>query len=107
ILAQRQQATLEKHVAAAEEELWALTPAPGRGKRQYRDTDTLQAAIAHVLARHEVSGLLAPRWERARRPGPATWAVGGVALIAQPARRARSAMPSLACSGTRRPLRPG
>jgi transposase len=63
-LAQRQQATLEKHVAAAEEELWALTPAPGRGKRQYRETDTLQAAIAHVLERHEVSGLLTPRWER-------------------------------------------
>jgi transposase len=63
-LAQRQQAILEKHVAAAEEELWALTPAPGRGKRQYRDTDTLQAAIADVLARHEVSGLLTPRWER-------------------------------------------
>jgi transposase len=63
-LAQRQQATLEKHGAAAEEELWALTPAPGRGKRQYRDTDTLQAAIAHVLERHEVIGLLTPRWER-------------------------------------------
>jgi transposase len=63
-LAQRQQATLEKHVAAAEEELWALTPAPGRGKRQYRDTDTLQAAIAHVLERHEVIGLLTPMWER-------------------------------------------
>jgi transposase len=63
-LAQRQQATLEKPVAAAEEERWALTPAPGRGKRQYRDTDTLQAAIAHVLERHEVIGLLTPRWER-------------------------------------------
>ena len=63
-LAQRQQATLEKHLAAAEEELRALTPAPGRGKRQCRDADTLQAAIARVLERHEVVGLLTPMWER-------------------------------------------
>jgi transposase len=63
-LAQRPQATLEKRVAAAEEERWALTPAPGRGKRHYRDTDTWQDAIAPVLARHELVGLLRPMWER-------------------------------------------
>src|SRR5262252_6690359 len=63
-LAQRQQATLEKRVAAAEEELRALTPAPGRGKRPIRDADTLQSAIARVLERHDVGGLLTATWER-------------------------------------------
>jgi transposase len=63
-LAQRQQATLEKHLAAAEEELRALTPAPGRGKRQLRDAETLQAAMTRVLERHQVAGLLTATWER-------------------------------------------
>ena len=63
-LAQRHQATLEKRLAAAEEELRALTPAPGRGKRQLRDEDTLQVAIARVLERHDVAGLLTATWER-------------------------------------------
>jgi transposase len=47
-LAQRQQASLEKRLAAAEEELRALTPAPGRGKRPLREVDTLQSAITGV-----------------------------------------------------------
>src|SRR6516162_4598625 len=63
-LAQRQQATLEKRVAAAAEELRALTPPPGRGKRQSRDAAILQAALARVLARHDVAGLLTATWER-------------------------------------------
>jgi transposase len=63
-LAQRQEATLGRQLRAAEAELQALTPAPGRGKRQIREEAALQAAIAHVLARHEVGGLLAVRWER-------------------------------------------
>jgi transposase len=63
-LAQRQQATMEKHLAAAEEELWALTPTPGRGKRQIRDADTWQAAMARVLERHDVTGLLMATWEQ-------------------------------------------
>lgn len=63
-LAQRQPATLEKRWAAAEEELWALTPTPGRGKRPIRDADTLQAAMARVLERHDVVGLLTATWER-------------------------------------------
>jgi transposase len=63
-LAQRHQATLEKRVAAAAEELRALTLAPGRGKRQLRDEATLQGAIARVWERHDVAGLLTARWER-------------------------------------------
>jgi transposase len=63
-LAQRQQTTLEQRLAAAEEALWALTPTPGRGKRQLRDAATVQAALARVLDRHEVAGLLTATWER-------------------------------------------
>lgn len=63
-LAQRQQAMLDKHLAAAEVELWALTPPPGRGKRQIRDAAALEAAIAGVLERHRVTGLLTVAWER-------------------------------------------
>jgi transposase len=63
-LAQRQQTTLDKHLAAAEAELGALTPAPGRGKRQFREPAALGGAIASVLARHGVSELLTVHWER-------------------------------------------
>lgn len=63
-LAKRQQATLDKHLAAAEKELWALTPSPARGKRQIRQEAALKAAIASVMAHHEVAGLLTVRWER-------------------------------------------
>jgi transposase len=63
-LAQRQQATLTKQLAVAEAELWALTPAPSRGKRQIRDEASLQAAIASVRERHGVTGLLTVAWER-------------------------------------------
>lgn len=63
-LAQRQEATLEQHLVAAEAALQALTPALGRGKRQVRDEASLQAAIATVLARYDVAGLLTARWER-------------------------------------------
>jgi transposase len=62
-LAQRQRATLDRHLAAAEAELRALTPAPGRGKRQFREQAALAVAIASVLARHGVSELLTVRWE--------------------------------------------
>jgi transposase len=63
-LAQRQPATLAKRVAAAAEEWRALPPTLGRGKRQLRDADTVQAAMARVLAQHEVAGVLTVPWER-------------------------------------------
>jgi transposase len=63
-LAQRQQATLHRHLVAAEAELGALTPAPGRGKRQFREPAALEAAIASVLGRHDVAELLTVHWER-------------------------------------------
>jgi len=63
-LAQRQQATLTKHLAVAEAEVWALTPAPGRGKRQFREPAALETAIASVLSRHDVAELRTVHWER-------------------------------------------
>ena len=67
-LARHQQATLEKHLVAAEAELRALTPAPGRGKRQIREQAALQGAIASVLGRHHVAGLLTVTWKRHETP---------------------------------------
>ncbi|MBM4431665.1 MAG: DUF4277 domain-containing protein [Chloroflexi bacterium] len=63
-LAKRQLAQLEARLTGAEARLRALTPEPGRGRRQIREEAALQAAIARVLARHEVSGLLTVEWER-------------------------------------------
>lgn len=63
-LAQRQEATLDTHLTAAEAALRALTPAPGRGKRQIRDETTLSTAIASILAHYDVTGLLTAQWER-------------------------------------------
>jgi transposase len=63
-LARRQARSLEQRLAAAEAHLWALTPAVGRGKRQIRDEQALQAAIVQVLRHHDAIGLLEVRWER-------------------------------------------
>lgn len=68
-LAQRQQATLTKHLAGAEAEVWALTPAPGRGQRQFREPAALETAIASVLSRHDVAELLTVHWERQETVG--------------------------------------
>jgi transposase len=67
-LAQRQATTLEQRLAAAEAALRALTPPPGRGKRQIRDEVPLQDAIATVQARHNVADLLTVRWEQHNTP---------------------------------------
>ena len=55
---------LVRRLAEAEAALWALTPASGRGKQQYRDAVPLQAAIEGILVRYKVQGLLAVTWER-------------------------------------------
>ena len=62
--AKRQIKQLEKHLSAARDDLKALTPEPGRGKRQIRDEAKLQAAIERVLKKHEVEGLLKIEWDR-------------------------------------------
>ncbi len=63
-LAERQIARLERGISAACAELKALTPERGRGRRQIDDETELLAAIARVLKKHRVEGLLKVKWER-------------------------------------------
>jgi transposase len=63
-LARSQRAALETRLGKAEAALWALTPPPGRGKRQIQEEAALQTAVEEVLARHQVTGLLRVGWER-------------------------------------------
>lgn len=55
---------LEQRVSAATAALLALTPAPGRGKRQIRDEGALVAAATAILVEHRVAELLEYRYER-------------------------------------------
>ena len=48
----------------ATEELLALTPAPGRGKRQIQDESELVTAAEAVLKAHDIEGLLGYTFER-------------------------------------------
>jgi transposase len=57
-VAEQQTARLAARLAAAERDLKALTPPPGRGRRQQRQPDELLRAIQGVLDRHAVAGLL-------------------------------------------------
>lgn len=65
--AARQQEHLAARLAAAEQTLKSLTPAPGRGKRQVREEGALSAAVTQVLKQHRVEGLLQVTWEREER----------------------------------------
>jgi transposase len=62
-LAAQQAATLGKRLENAAAELRQLTPEPGRGRRQYRDQASLQAAINETLEKHRVEGLLRVNWK--------------------------------------------
>ena len=63
-LRQRQLATLAERLAKATAQLLALTPAPGRGKRQIQTQADLVAAGTTILQRHGVDGLLTYTFER-------------------------------------------
>lgn len=63
-LAARESQQLEQRLTRAETALRALTPPPGRGRRPYRDETALQAAVAGVLERYGVTGLLQVTWRR-------------------------------------------
>jgi transposase len=73
-LAQAQRAHLDQRLQAATHDLWALTPTPGKGKRQIRESAVLEQSIEQTLVRHRVVGLLNIVWEaettsRTRYPG--------------------------------------
>jgi len=55
---------LEKRLQRATEKLLALTPAPGRGKRQFQDETELVAAAEAILKAHDLAGLLSYTYER-------------------------------------------
>jgi transposase len=55
---------LKNRLERASEALLALTPAPGRGKRQIQDETELVAAAEAVLKAHDVEGLLDYTFER-------------------------------------------
>lgn len=63
ILAEEQQQGLESRLQHAVTALWALTPAPGRGKRVVHDAATLQTRVTAILESYAVPGLLAVQWE--------------------------------------------
>jgi transposase len=58
------QATLEKHLQRATAQLLALTPAPGRGKRQVREESNLITAADAILKAQGVEDLLSYTFER-------------------------------------------
>jgi transposase len=55
---------LESRLQRAAEELVALTPTPGRGKRQMQDETELVKAAEAILKAHDVEGLLTYTFER-------------------------------------------
>jgi len=63
-LAGRARRGLQKRLERAEEELKALTPPRGRGRRQWEDLDALQAAVQAILKQRRVEGLLEVTYER-------------------------------------------
>ena len=62
-LAQQQQTLLEQRLAKATTTLLALTPVPGKGKRQIREEAVLRQAIQQTLEQYRVQGLLTVEWE--------------------------------------------
>jgi transposase len=63
-LTQVQARNLEKRLTQADADIRALTPPPGRGKRQFDDPMVLQQAVDAILARYKVAGLLEVEAER-------------------------------------------
>jgi transposase len=63
-LAQAQDRALEQRLRAGEAAVWKLTPEPGRGRRQYRTEADLKTAIAAILSRYQVEGLLQVTWRQ-------------------------------------------
>ncbi len=69
-LARQARRGLEARLKRAEQELVALTPPRGRGRRQWEDLEALQAAVQRILKQRGVEGLLEVTYMREveRRP---------------------------------------
>lgn len=63
-LAQSQYRGLQGRLQRAEEKLLALTPPPGRGRRQYVELVPLQAEATAILQKHRVTDLLHLTYQR-------------------------------------------
>jgi transposase len=63
-LAERDAKVMMERLTQAEAKLNALTPEPGRGKRQFRQQEPLQATVEALLTRYDAQGLLTVAWER-------------------------------------------
>jgi len=55
--------SLQDRLKRAHAEIKSLTPEPGRGQHQYRDEESFKAALAAVIEKHKVAGLLEVEWE--------------------------------------------
>jgi transposase len=62
--AETQRKGLNNRLKRAEAALKALTPPPGRGRKQYTDEAPLQAAIDQILKRYNLNGLLSVTFQR-------------------------------------------
>jgi len=62
-LLKQQAAGLRKRLKNAIPELLALTPEPGRGRRQIRDEEGLRQAVDQIVSKHRVAGLLKVEWQ--------------------------------------------
>jgi transposase len=58
---------LEEKLSQAEKELKSLTPAPGRGRKVYREEGALALAVTQIMERHGVTDLLAVTWQQRRQ----------------------------------------
>lgn len=63
-LAQSGYRSLEKRLQKAAAKLLALTPEPGRGKKQFSELAPLQQAVEAIQKRYKVSGLFAVTFEK-------------------------------------------
>jgi len=59
---------LDERLAAARRQILALTPEPGRGKRQFTDVGKLSGAIGQIERHHDVAGLLWVTWRSEAHP---------------------------------------
>ena len=66
-LLKSQAAGLAKRLSRGIEELRTLTPDPGRGRRQYRDEESLQEAVNQVIEKYRLDGLVEIEWQTEER----------------------------------------